>query len=243
MQTNTISLGSDGTSAGSLTSGADRFIQQLPAESGVGIGVNTFYQHHGTVDEEYLDLQRRGRDYTILNIRAPEDAPYSAEEATLALSRKKPGDATFMDLYNIGYESNQFGIRIQKRGPNGYYRPFVFDFYDGKNPKVETFRVRPTAEFQFSHGVIYPTRVVKENTAIEPKDVKLIVQSAKPVTLTLPSALGRLGQEFHVIQATHHPVTLATVGEEAINNEKQWTMQQTYSSLRVLSDGANWVAT
>jgi hypothetical protein len=87
------------------------------------------------------------REYTIWQVWAPPSSNVVTDEreSTLALVREDTsGNAEFIDVYNNGYLSEkQHGIRIQKRG-TGSYRDFVIDYYDGTNPKIETFRVTPT---------------------------------------------------------------------------------------------------
>jgi hypothetical protein len=73
--------------------------------------------------------------FSELQIWAPSGAVANDREATLSLVRGDNNEE-FMDVYNNGYSSEtQYGIRIQKRS-TGSYRDFVFDQYDGTNPKL-----------------------------------------------------------------------------------------------------------
>lgn len=98
---------------------------------------------------DFFIARNYNQDYTIWQVWAPPQADVLAgdREATLALVREDTsGNAEFVDVYNNGYNTGgevQHGIRVQKRG-TGLYRPFVFDWYDGTNPKIESFRVTET---------------------------------------------------------------------------------------------------
>lgn len=92
-------------------------------------------------------LRRFGTDFTLLQIWSPTNA-LGAKEATLAVVRGDEPNVEYFDLYNNGYSTEtQHGIRVQKRG-TGQYRAFVFDFYDGSNPKVKV------AQFDYDGTIV-----------------------------------------------------------------------------------------
>ena len=120
-----------------------------------------------TILRTYKNEAYASPKYTILKIWAPPNAVANDREATLSLTRGD-NDEESMDVYNNGYSSEtQFGIRIQKRG-SGSYRDFVFDKYDGSNPKVKLLVIKtesgnvgigdkatPAAKLDVSGGDIY----------------------------------------------------------------------------------------
>lgn len=137
------------------------------------------------------------QDYTIWQVWAPPQADVLVgdREATLALVREDTsGNAEFIDVYNNGYNTGgevQHGIRVQKRG-TGLYRPFVFDWYDGTNPKIESFRVTETeisvsaSTLKFGDAQTVPVNLIGGNGSanglvIQGKDIAAAVGT--PVTV------------------------------------------------------------
>ncbi|MFB3922750.1 MAG: hypothetical protein ACE145_13580 [Terriglobia bacterium] len=101
---------------------------------------------------DFTVLRNWSQVYTNMRIWAPTGAVLNDREATLALVRGD-NEEEFMDFYNNGYsEETQYGIRIQKRIPQGQpidaakYRDFVIDQADGPALADRTFIlvVRPT---------------------------------------------------------------------------------------------------
>lgn len=86
----------------------------------------------GQWEDYFLDLTNgatdTAADATVFRINANTA---TGKEATLALVRGEYPNIEFLDFYNNGYtDSNNYGIRIQKRG-TGEYRDFKIDQSDG----------------------------------------------------------------------------------------------------------------
>jgi hypothetical protein len=63
-------------------------------------------------------------------------------------------------------------------------------------------------------------------------------------TMTLPTAVGRAGKEFVIRKsdASANLVTIATTSSQTINGAAPGTLTAQYQFIRVVSDGANWMA-
>ena len=72
--------------------------------------------------------------------------------------------------------------------------------------------------------------------------VILVDATAAPVTVTLPTAVGREGRIFEVkrISTNANTVTLDGAGAETIDNSANQIYTLAYVSLTVYSDGSNW---
>ena len=72
--------------------------------------------------------------------------------------------------------------------------------------------------------------------------VILVDATAGPVIITLPAAAGNDGFRATIkkIDTTAHIVTIAPAGSETIDGNANLTISAPYTSIELISDGANW---
>ena len=88
-----------------------------------------------------------------------------------------------------------------------------------------------------------PVTTVTNNYTITDNDYVILVDAtASPVTVVLPTAVGRDGRIFEVkrISTNANTVTLDGDGAETIDNSATQVYTLPYVSLTVYSDGSNW---
>jgi len=127
----------------------------------------------------------------------------------------------------------------------GYHEVVLYD--DGVNPKRMCVRTGKNNLFCIN---IYPglmpqgpvTTVTTNYTITDNDYVILVDATAAPVTVVLPTAVGRDGRVFEVkrISTNANTVTLDGDGSETIDASTTQVYTVPYVSLTVYSDGSNW---
>ena len=95
----------------------------------------------------------------------------------------------------------------------------------------------------FTFGGIGPATLVTGDYTITDTDFVILVNAtAAPVTVTLPSAVGREGRVYEVkrISSNANQVTLDCYSAETIDEATEQIYTLPYVSLTVYSDGSNW---
>jgi len=64
--------------------------------------------------------------------------------------------------------------------------------------------------------------------------------TAKSFTVTLPTAVGLLGRRFEIINSGTGTITIAATSSQTINGQSNQQLAAQYTSMTVVSDGANW---
>jgi hypothetical protein len=64
--------------------------------------------------------------------------------------------------------------------------------------------------------------------------------TAKSFTVTLPTAVGLLGRRFELINSGTGIITIAATSSQMINGQTNQQLAAQYTSMTVVSDGANW---
>lgn len=80
-------------------------------------------------------------------------------------------------------------------------------------------------------------------TATDDDGMLLVDASSGAVTITLPTAVGRTGQTYEVkrTNAGANAVTVDGAGTETIDGALTASLATQYATVRVVSDGANWM--
>ena len=95
----------------------------------------------------------------------------------------------------------------------------------------------------YTFGGIGPATHVSADYTITDTDFVILVDAtAAPVTITLPTAVGREGRIFEVkrVSSNANTVTLDGNGGETIDNSTEQIYSLPYVSLTVYSDGTEW---
>ena len=86
-------------------------------------------------------------------------------------------------------------------------------------------------------------RSVSTTSTILPIDHTVFADTTSAsFTVTLPSAVGIMGKEFQFSNVGTKILTIATVSAQTINGGSTFFLPTQYTSVRLISNGSNWIA-
>lgn len=104
---------------------------------------------------------------------------------------------------------------------------------------VSQFNVAPTG-LTTMRGIATGYVAVSNTYSILAND-EMINCTSGTFTVTLPTAVGRTGQQYTVRNAGTGTITVATTSSQTINGASTWTIAVQYNTFTFQSDGANWM--
>ena len=152
------------------------------------------------------------QDYT------PTSGNYKGLGATLLLNAANYSTIGFHDAA-LRVDYIRVGAGVMTLGYDGGYGAAVVDVPGGLKRPV----VIPT-----THYTILDT------------DYYVVMNSSSANTATLPSAVGRAGREWVIVQRGSGTTTVATVSSQLISANTTKALTGQYDKVRVFSDGTNW---
>ena len=202
---------------------------------------------------------------------APGDSPFPAFRPKLVnrsidfgvMPNGSPATLTHsaFSLWNTDYRSDRSnyerlvfyartnGYVIQSEGAGtGVARPIAFQnnalVVAPNTNRIGVGTASPTSTLHVSGS--FATNVVTKTsnyTATEADAVILVNSTSAPVQITFPSAQGILGRQYVVkkVDNTTKTVTIATTNNQTIDGTPTKTLSSPFQTIRVVSDGSNWL--
>lgn len=90
----------------------------------------------------------------------------------------------------------------------------------------------------YLNGSRVTTTTVTTNTTLSDQDLFVYVSGV--VTITLPTAVGRVGKLYYIKNTGTDAITINTTGGETIDGETSFELAFQNSLIGLVSNGANW---